>query len=194
MSELSTISIMFEEIKQFIKQIINRVEKLEKSDDKNNVCTSDLSEIANYISLSKEEIVSKLEQIEQDQAVPKKVHHRISIDIQSSWVFLTIIGLSAFLVTSLVLCYKLTQENNALTDSDIKYRYIKMHNGIDSTNVYRLEDVFVYKRNEKIIKQIKSDVLEYERSVMERAQRLEQARRKEKQAEKLQEEAIELKK
>lgn len=191
MSDLSTISIMFEELKQILKQKSNPTQE-------NSISTSDLANTANNIAnrfiQSEELILSKLEQIEQVQAAPKKLHHRISVDIKSSWVSFVLVGLALFSITLLCLCYKLNQVNNELTDNDIKYRYIKMHSRTDSTQISQLEDIFVYNRNEKIIKQIKSDVRDYERSVIERAQLLEQARLRQEEAQKLQNEAEKLKK
>ncbi len=116
MSDLSTISVMFEELKQILKQKNNHTQE-------SNISTSDLANITNQVSQSEELIIQKLEQIEQTQIAPKKMHHRVSIDIKSSWVFLTIIGLFLFLAISLVFNYSQKQENNRLTDNDIKYRF-----------------------------------------------------------------------
>lgn len=191
MSDLSTISIMFEELKQIVKQKSYHTQ--EKS-----ISTSDLANtennIANRFIQSEDLILSKLEQIEQTQAAPKKVNHRISVDIRSSWRAFVLVGLSLFSITLLCLCYKLNQVNNELADNDVKYRYIKMHSRTDSIQISKLEDVFVYNRDEKIIKQIESDVRDYERSVIERAQLLEQARLRQEEAQKLQNEADKLKK
>lgn len=191
MSDLSTISIMFEELKQILKQKNNHTQE-------NSISTSDLANTENNITnrfiQSEELILSKLEQIEQVQIAPKKLHHRISVDIKSSWVSFVLVGLLLLSITLLCLCYKLNQTNNELTDNDVKYRYIKMHSRTDSTQISQLEDIFVYNRNEKIIKQIKSDVQDYERSVIERAQLLEQARLRQEEAQKLQDEADKLKK
>lgn len=187
MSDLSTISIMFEELKQMLKQKNNHTQ--EKS-----ISTSDFVNIENRVSQSEELITQKLEQMEQAQKAPKKLHHRISVDIKSSWVSFLLVGLALFSITLLCLCYKLNQVNNELTDNDVKYRYIKMHSRTDSIQISQLEEVFVYNRNEKIIKQIKSDIQDYERSVLERAKLLEQARLRQEEAQKLQNEADKLKK
>lgn len=195
MSELSAISIMFEEIKQFLKRIEQSLTRIsnETANQESSIRTSGMADIENHISQSEERILAKLEQIGQVQTAPRKIQHRISIDIKSSWVPLVIAGLILFLITSFVLCYKLKQANDSLSDNDLKYRYVKMYNGIDSTDVYRLEDIFVYKRNKKVIGQIREDVQNYERSVIEQAQRLEQAKIKEEEAERLKNEAEKLK-
>lgn len=196
MSDLSTISIMFEEIKQALKGIQQSFVEAGKNSTANQesrISTSDLVNIETKISQSEEQMLSKLEQIEQAQSAPRKIDKRITIDIKSSWTFLTLIGLSFFLITSLILCYRLKQENDRLSNNDIKYRYIKAQGSSDTLQISQLEDIFEYKRNEKIIRQIKTDVQNYERSVIEQAQRLEQARLKEKEAKGLQNEAERLK-
>lgn len=201
MSEISVISGMFEDLKQILKRVESNTEKLGneiKSEQGSSISTSDLANIennvSNRVSQSEELILSKLEQIEQAQTAPKKLHHKISIDIKSSWVSFVLVGLFLFLVTSLCLCYKLKEANNQLTDNDIKYRYIKMYCKTDSIQISQLEDIFVYNRNEKIIDKIKSDVQEYERAISKSAQLLEQSRIKNEEAQKFQNKADELKK
>lgn len=190
MSDLSIISGMFEELKQMHNQKNNNVQE-------NSISTSDLAiienNVSNRVSQSEELILSKLEQIEQAQTAPKKLHHRISVDIQSSWVSCVLAGLFLFLVTSLCLCYKLKEANNRLADNDIKYRYIKMYNQADSIQILKLEDIFVYNRNEEAIKKIKSDVRKYEDAILKSAQLIEQAKIKNEQAQELQNQAEELK-
>jgi len=180
-NNFSTISTMFEEIKQQLK-------RLEGKGD--NTC--DLTDITVKIDQSQELLLNKLEQIEQSkpQSAQKTVNHKISIDIKSSWVFLAMIGLSVFLITSLVLNYK--QKQN-LSDNDIKYRYIKAFNSADSIRIYQIEDIFEYNRNSAAIKELYQKVKDYEQAVLEEAKRLEKARLKEQEAERLKKEAENLK-
>lgn len=186
MSDLSIISAMFEEIKQILKQKNNHTEA-------NSISTSDLANITNQVCQSEELIIQRLEQIEQTQTAPKKMYHRVSIDIKSSWVFLTIIVLFLFLAISLVFNFNQKQENNRLTDNDIKYRYIKASNQVDSIKLSELENIFTYNRNEKAIKELQERVVSYERALEEQARKLEQANLKEQEAERLKQEAQELK-
>lgn len=193
MSDLSTISSMFEELKQILKRVESNSTKSENSVNQNVISTSDLANIANQVSQSEELIIQKLEQIEQTQTAPKKIHHRVSIDIKSSWVFLTIIGLFLFLSISLVFNYSQKQENNRLTDNDIKYRFIKASNQVDSIKLSELENIFTYDRSEKAIKELQERVVTYEKALEEQSRRLEQANFKEQEAERLKQEAQELK-
>lgn len=193
MSDLSTISVMFEELKQILKRVESNSTKPESSTTQNIISTSDLANIANQVSQSEELIIQKLEQIEQTQTTPKKVHHRISIDITSSWVFITIMVLGLMLLVSLFFHYRQREVINNLSDNDLKYRYIKAFNKADSVSVYKLEDVFEYNRDSKVIKEIRQSVEQYEQEVRDKARRMEQAKLKEEEAERLQNEASKLK-
>lgn len=193
MSDLSTISVMFEELKQILKRVESNSTKPESSVKQDIISTSDLANITNQVSQLEELIIQKLEQLEQAQTAPKKMHHRISIDIISSWVFITIIVIGLMLLISLFFHYKQREVINNLSDNDLKYRYIKAFNKADSVSVYKLEDVFEYNRDSKVIKEIRQSVEKYEQDVIDKARRMEQAKLKEEEAERLQNEASKLK-
>jgi hypothetical protein len=63
--------------------------------------------------------------------------------------------------------------NIQLKDNDLKYRYIKSTNGINPENLYKLEDIFQYNRDKKLIKEIRGNVEEYERKIRETAENIE---------------------
>lgn len=193
MSDLSTISVMFEELKQILKRVESNSTKSESSVKQDVISTSDLENITNQVSRSEELIMQKLEHIEQIQTTPKKVHHRISIDITSSWVFITIMVIGLMLLISLFFHYRQREVINNLSDNDLKYRYVKAFNKADSVSIYRLEDIFEYNRDSKVIKEIRQSVEQYEQDVIDKARRMEQAKLKEEEAEKLQDEASKLK-
>ncbi|WP_291105842.1 MULTISPECIES: hypothetical protein [unclassified Dysgonomonas] len=193
MSDLSTISIMFEELKQILKRVESNSTKPESSVKQNIISTSDLANITNQVSQSEELIIQKLEHIEQTQTAPKKIHHRISIDITSSWVFITIMVIGLMLLVSLFFHYRKREVINNLSDNDLKYRYIKAFNKADSVSVYKLEDIFEYNRDSKVINEIRQSVEKYEKEVIDRAKRMEQAKLKEEEAKRLQNEASKLK-
>lgn len=193
MSDLSTISVMFEELKQILKRVESNSTKPESSVKQDVIRTSDLENITNQVSRSEELIIQKLEHIEQTQTAPKKIHHRISIDITSSWVFITIMVIGLMLLVSLFFHYRQREVINTLSDNDLKYRYIKAFNKADSVSVYKLEDVFEYNRDSKVIKEIRESVEQYEQDVFDKARRMEQAKLKEEEAKRLQNEASKLK-
>ena len=195
MSDISTISIMFEEVKQMLKRIEPNLTKANNNASQEpSISTSDIAEITNRINQAEEGIVSKLDRIEQIQAAPKKVSHKISIDIASSWVFLTIIGFGLLLIVSFFFHYKQRETINHLKDNDLKYRYIKAFNKTDTASIYKFEDIFEYNRNPDKIREIRKATIQYEDDVRDRARRLEQAKLKEDEAAKLQMEANKLKK
>lgn len=193
MSDLSTISVMFEELKQILKRVESNSTKQESSVNQDRISTSDLVNITNQVSQSEELIMQKLEQIEHAQTAPKKVLHRVSIDITSSWVFITIMVIGLMLLVSLFFHYRQREVINNLSDNDLKYRYIKAFNKADSVSVYKLEDVFEYNRDSKVIKEIRESVEQYEQDVFDKARRMEQAKLKEEEAKRLQNEASKLK-
>lgn len=193
MSDLSTISVMFEELKQILKRVESNSTKPESSVKQDVISTSDLENITHRVSQSEGLIIQKLEQIEQVQTAPKKIHHRISIDITSSWVFITIIAIGLMLLVSLFFHYRQREVINNLSDNDLKYRYIKAFNKADSVSVYKLEDIFEYNRDSRVIKEIRESVEQYEQDVIDKARRMEQAKLKEEEAERLQNEASKLK-
>lgn len=193
MSDLSTISVMFEELKQILKRVESNSTKPESSVKQDIISISDLANITNQVCQSEELIIQKLEQIEQAQTAPKKIYHRISIDITSSWVFITIIVIGLMLLVSLFFHYRQREVINNLSDNDLKYRYIKAFNKSDSVSVYKLEDVFEYNRDSKVINEIRQSVEKYEQDVIDKAKRMEQAKLKEEEAERLQNEASKLK-
>jgi|SRR5690554_436080 DNA repair exonuclease SbcCD ATPase subunit len=193
MSDLSTISIMFEELKQSLKRIEASKEQPEGNKPEDGITVSDLNEINNRMDESEEVVLSELRQIKQTLAEPQKVLHRISIDITSSWVFIALTGLGLMLLISLFFHYQQRETISSLEDNDLKYRYIRAFNQADSINIYRLEDIFDYNRNPKAIKDIRESVKKYEKDLAEKAKRMEQARLKEQEAQKLQEEAEKLK-
>lgn len=193
MSDLSTISVMFEELKQILKRVESNSTKPDSSVTQDIISTSDLANITNQVSQSEELIIQKLEQLEQAQTAPKKIHHRISIDITSSRVFITIMVIGLMLLISLFFHYRQREVINNLSDNNLKYRYIKAFNKADSVSIYRLEDIFEYNRNSKVIKEIRQSVEQYEQDVIDRARRMQQAKLKEEEAERLQNEASKLK-
>jgi len=184
---------MFEELKQILKRVESNFTKPESSVKQDIISTSDLANITNQVSQSEELIIQKLEQLEQAQTVPKKMHHRISIDITSSWVFISIMLMGLMLLVSLFFHYRQRVVISNLSDNDLKYRYIKAFNKTDSVSIYKLENIFEYNRDSKVIKDIRESVEKYEQDVIDKARRMEQAKLKEEEAERLQNEASKLK-
>ena len=143
------------------------------------------------------EVLDKLEEfteaLQNKKPESQKVTHRIRIDIASSKTFLSIMVIGVIILVSSFFIYQQQGTIKSLSDNDLKYRYIKAYNQIDSISIVLLEDIFEYNRKPELIRKLRKDVEQFERNVVERAERLEEARLKEKKAEALQQEAVKLK-
>ena len=192
MSEIGTVSIMFEELKQMLKRLETSLTN--KTNQEPSISTTNIQKITDHFCQSEEVILAKLEGIEQIQLAPKKVNHRLTVDIASSWVFLSMLGMGILIIVSFFFHYQQRETISRLSDNDLKYRYIKAFNKSDSTSIYKLEDIFGYNRNIDKIREIRKVTIQYEEDVKARAERLEQAKLKEEEARKLQSEANKLKK
>lgn len=103
-------------------------------------------------------------------------------------------GNGSYYTCFLFFIYQQRKTISALSDNDLKYRYIKAYNQIDSISIVQLEDIFEYNRKPELIKRLHKDVEQFEHNVKGRVERLEEARLNEKKAEALQQEADKLKK
>lgn len=194
MSNNSIISVLFEEIKSRLTSIENKIDKISAANKVEKEETT-LPAIPREVDYSRIEQIVQQQSPKVDHSVlePKPQRHYHILDLKSTKV------LSAFVVMSLLLngslLYNVHQyrENKRLNDMDIKYRYIKASSGISPEELDKLENLFHYNRDKKIIKEIRQNVIDYERKVKKRAEDLERARFKEAQAEKLRQEAEALK-
>lgn len=124
---------------------------------------------------------------------PRVVHHRISLAIESKGVFWTMIGMMSAIVLLCTMLYWTARPNYDRIDNDLKYRYIKMKGEAPPDRIAELEEVFELNRDNAKIRKMKRDVEEYERTVKRKVQLEEQARLKEREAERLNENASRLK-
>jgi len=183
---LDSILEMLSEIKETLKAKNNALSKEDKSLLQRILEMSNQSQLDIGIEpddlVQLKTIISELKDVIEK---PTIVKNQYSIDISSSKNFLVIIGLVVGLVLSIFGNYHQFKNNERLTDNDLKFRFIKMVNGIDSTGLYEIEHTFIYERNDKVINNIRKTVIDYEQKVIERAKKLERARMKEEEAQKL---------
>lgn len=186
----SMVSIMFEEIKQLLKEKKNQAIKVDTTRIESLIANIKITKTNN------EELLEKMEQIHQSVSNPPKqsIKHSHIIEIKSTKVFVTLILMAISLIISLAFNAIQHNKNTQLADNDLKYRHIKAANGIDSTHIYQLENLFEYNRDKDGIKKFRKNIELYELQVIEQAKRMEQAKFKEKEAERLKKEAEELKK
>lgn len=181
----------FKRLEQQIQQIPKPdIAKLEQGQSAITQNCKVLLNSANQQDETLKEILNRLEQQDTQRPVQKHLH---TIDIKSSKVVITIVGLSLFLFLSLVSNIYQWKENTKLSNNDIKYRYIKAWEGINAKDLYSLETIFEYEPDKAKQKSLRKSVEDYERKVRERAAELERARLKEEEAKCLLEEAEKLK-
>ena len=100
--------------------------------------------------------------------------------------------LTVFFVTCLVIIgfmsialWDARQPNVQRDDNDLKYRYMKMKGDTSPELMTELENIFTINRDVERIKQIRSDVEEYEQTILRQVALAEQARLKAQEAEQL---------
>lgn len=119
--------------------------------------------------------------------------HRHTLDIQSNWVLYTLIGLALWTLLSFYIIDRQSETIASYRDNDLKYRHIKMKGGAIADEVWELQRFFGWARDAKAIKEMRKTVEQYEQTVTEQAERIEQARLNAIRAEQLNEEAEVLK-
>ena len=124
---------------------------------------------------------------------PRIVHHRISLAIESKGVFWTMMGMMSTIVLLCTLLYWTARPNYDRIDNDLKYRYIKMKGEALPDRIAELEEIFELHRDAAKIRRMKKDIQEYERTIQRKVQLEEQARLKEREANRLNENASRLK-
>lgn len=135
----------------------------------------------------------KIAELEQIAKQPSVVKNHYEIDFKSSRMFITVLFISLGLLCSLCGNYNQYQKNQQLTDNDLKYRLVKMKNGILPDEITRLENFFYYPDSAYVIENIRKDVIDYEHRMVEQARKLEQKRQSEETIDKLDREIEKLK-
>ena len=137
-----------------------------------------LSKVQTELKATIKPIDEKINQIKSQQDVVIRKKHVFSIDFQNSKAALTMISMALVILLSFGGNIWQLNRNSQLKDNDLKYRYIKSTNGINPENLYKLEDIFQYNRDKKLIKEILGNVEDYERNIREAAEKIERERLK----------------
>ena len=126
--------------------------------------------------------------------LPVQEHrHTYTLDIRSSKTALVIFVMAVIIVLLIGFIYRISVSNQQLAANDLKYRYIKMKGEATSKRIAELEEIFELNRDNAKIRQMKKDVEEYEQTIQRKVQLEEQARLKEREAERLNKNASRLK-
>jgi hypothetical protein len=135
-----------------------------------------IGKVSDAVIQSEKHVLSKMEDLKQitiSQKPDSKVRHYHNIDLRSSKVVITIVCLSVFLLTSLFVNVQQVIVNSRMKDNDLKYRYIKSTDGINSENLNKLEDIFHFNPDEKLIREIRQNVEIWEQNIQNTAEKLE---------------------
>lgn len=168
-----------EQQRTVITQLIGRLESIEQSNIKTQAGIDNLQAAVDAIEIPAE-------------LPPKIVQHRISLAIESKGVFWAMIGMMSAIVLLCTMLYWAARLNYDCIDNDLKYRYIKMKGEATPDRIAELEELFELNRDNAKIREMKKDVEEYERTIQRKVQLEEQARLKEREAEKLDNKASKL--
>lgn len=181
--DVNEVYTLFEEIKELVKKGNESKQEVIQPEVQPKIELPDLSEI--------NELTEKLDKTIEEVRKPVKTEHKHIFSLDSSKVFVSVMGLC--IVTILCLCtiFYQRKEIDAYEDNDLKYRYIKMQGEVSPKELNQLELTFENSRDS--VKIIRNQVKQYEKALMEEAKRLEKARLKEQEAERLREEAEKIK-
>ena len=166
--------------REAIAQLAGRLESIEQSNAKTLTGMENLQAAVHAIEIPAE-------------LPPRIVRHRISLAIESKGVFWAMIGMMSAIVLLCTMLYWTAKPNYDRIDNDLKYRYIKMKGEATSDRIAELEEIFELNRDNAKIREMKRDVEEYERTIKRKVQLEEQARLKEREANRLNENASRLK-
>lgn len=117
-------------------------------------------------------IDEKISLISLPQNTVIRKEHNFIVDFRNSKAAITIITLALLILVSLGGNIWQSSMNSQLKDNDLKYRYIKSANGISAGNLNKLEDIFQYNRDKKLIREIRGKVENYERKIRETAEEI----------------------
>ena len=168
-----------ERYRTILTQLAGRLESIERSNIKTQAGIDSLQAAVEAIEIPAE-------------LPPKIVQHRISLAIESKGVFWAMIGMIATIVLLCTVLYWTAKPNYDRIDNDLKYRYIKMKGEALPDRIAELEEIFELNRDNAKIREKKRDVEEYERTIRQKVILEEQARLKEREAEKLDNKASKL--
>ncbi len=169
-----------EQQRAIITQLAGRLESIEQSNAKAQNGIDNLQTSVDAIEIPAE-------------LPPRIVQHRISLAIESKGIFWTMIGMMTTIVLLCTMLYWTAKPNYDRIDNGLKYRYLKMKGEATPERIAELEELFELNRDNAKIREMKRDIEEYERSIQRKVQLEEQARRKKREADRLNENASRLK-
>lgn len=168
--DVNEIYTLFEEIKEIVNSKENKSEVV--------IPEIELPDLSGVDILS-----NKLDTAINEMSKPIKVEHSYVISIASNKTFIGILVLCTICLLFLFTVVHQRKEAIALKDNDLKYRYIHMMGEATPELITNLNSIFEHRRDS--VKVLRKEVISFEKAVVERARRLEEARKKEMEAERL---------
>ncbi len=127
-----------------------------------NMINANFSKAITEMESAIKPIDEKINQIKSQQNVVIRKEHVFSIDFRNSKAAITMISMALVILLSFGCNIWQSNRYSELKDNDLKYRYVKLNNGITSENLFKLERIFKYPRDKKKIEEIREKVEGYE--------------------------------
>ena len=132
-----------------------------------------------------EQVGKAVEAAAMPENLPVQEHrHTYTLDLKSSKTALVIFVMAVIIVLLIGFIYRGSVSNQQLAKNDLKYRYVKMCGEIGEKELTELETVFWDEQYRNLRDTVRNQVERYEEAVRRRAEQLEQAAIKERQAKK----------
>ena len=132
-----------------------------------------------------EQVGKAVEAAAMPENLPVQEHrHTYTLDLKSSKTALVIFVMAVIIVLLIGFIYRVSVSNQQLAKNDLKYRYVKMCGEIGEKELTELETVFWDEQYRNLRDTVRNQVERYEEAVRRRAEQLEQAAIKERQAKK----------
>ena len=162
-----------------LQQLVGRLEVIDKENRKTHTLI--------------EQVGKAVEAAAKPENLPLQEHrHTYTFDIKSSKTALVIFVMAVIIVLLIGFIYRVSVNNQQLTVSDLKYRYVKMCGEIKEKELTELETVFRDEQHTAIRDTVRNQVERYEEAVRWQAEQLERATVKERKAHRLLDDAKKL--
>ena len=166
------ILMMFEEINQKLDDNARRLERIgqKQSDESDN----DFSEFETMFESFQQNQSEKLAEIE---SLVRKEKRKIEFTPTSTFGMAFFFSLTAITLALAIWVNSQKDQIGALSDNDLKYRYIQMTGNATADDLATMDTLFHFNRNSKKIRELRKQVEVFEENVKQRAKLIEQEER-----------------
>lgn len=167
------ILVMFEEINEKLERTNRQIEKigLKQPEATGN------TEIAGLKSAIENSCKNQSERLHAIENSIRKEKRKIEFTPASTFGMVFFLSLMVILMALAVWIYSLRNQNDSLSDNDLKFRYIQMQGNATADDFTELDSLFHFNRNSRKIKALRKNVEAFEENVKQRAKILEQEER-----------------